>query len=483
MKRNCTEPEIRSAAPCLLSAGFPTCRVADFQSADHTQVEDAWNYPRHPQVENLRYSRLEACAGIRTFLRKNPVGISPQSPGMRGRTELPWVKGCLASQPQGGCDQFWVQLPSCLGRYHVDSEEHHVAIETQPLWGCAACRKVPRVARSSQPWASGRNPVGIPSRKHGRAFHILLGHNWKMPKLQSRLETGATGWRPTRDFGVRAQAVVLAIGMISIGMVCQAIGAEETNASPTREAGLEAAASVADKASAGSPAAQDFLAFKLIMERNIFNPNRRPGVTGPPPKVEKLPKIDSFSLVGTLLYEDGNFAFFAGTESGYNKVLKTGEMIGDCKITEITQDAVHLQVAENNLLLPMDMKLTRRDEGNWEVGIGAASSSGSSGSQGRSSSSEARRDRTPGSDSRRGGDPGSFNSRRGGDPGSSNSRRGGPGGSGGRRDRTSAPAAGTNEVVEESEPADATPSVKAAESTPDEILKKLMQKREQEMTK
>ena len=31
----------------------------------------------------------------------------------------------------------------------------------QPRWGCGLAERFPRVARSSQPWAGGRNPVGI----------------------------------------------------------------------------------------------------------------------------------------------------------------------------------------------------------------------------------------------------------------------------------------------------------------------------------
>ena len=31
----------------------------------------------------------------------------------------------------------------------------------QPRWGCGFADRFPRVARSSQPWAGGRNPVGI----------------------------------------------------------------------------------------------------------------------------------------------------------------------------------------------------------------------------------------------------------------------------------------------------------------------------------
>ena len=55
---------------------------------------------------------------------------------------------------------------------------------------------------------------------------------------------------------------------------------------------------------------RDFPAFKLIYERNIFNPNRRPlSVRAAESEPVKPAKIERFSLIGTLIYEDGSFAF------------------------------------------------------------------------------------------------------------------------------------------------------------------------------
>ena len=45
---------------------------------------------------------------------------------------------------------------------------------TQPLWGRNRFNFIPRVARSSQPWAGGRNPVGIDSfRSPVKWMHFL----------------------------------------------------------------------------------------------------------------------------------------------------------------------------------------------------------------------------------------------------------------------------------------------------------------------
>ena len=58
----------------------------------------------------------------------NPKGIVTSSPGLRG-----------TSYPGSGFS----------------------TTEPQPCWGCLSWPTLPKVARSSQPWALGRNPFGI----------------------------------------------------------------------------------------------------------------------------------------------------------------------------------------------------------------------------------------------------------------------------------------------------------------------------------
>jgi len=251
--------------------------------------------------------------------------------------------------------------------------------------------------------------------------------------------------------------------------------AETTNAPPNRDsqpASPERATGPEIESTAAAPT-QGFAEFKIVAERNIFNANRRPGTANrPPSRTERPPRTEAFSVIGTLLYEEGNFAFFAGTESGYNKVLKQGDTIGGCKITGVTQDSVRLLNGENEIDLAMGLQMKRQEEGNWELVVGTASSTSSTSSP--SSSSPGGRDRNFGSDNRR--ERGGFGSdpRRG--PGG-DSRRDRNFGGDGRRDR-SAPAPVT-EATTESKPAEATGSAGSA----DDILQKLMQKREQELNK
>ncbi|MBI4325997.1 MAG: hypothetical protein HY674_12120 [Chloroflexi bacterium] len=127
---------------------------------------------------------------------------------------------------------------------------------------------------------------------------------------------------------------------------------------------------------------RDFPAFKLIYERNIFNPNRRPGsARGAEGEAVKPAKVDRFSLIGTLIYEQGSFAFFDGTEAQYRTVLKPSGTIAGFKLLEITPNHVRLNTSSNTVDLPMGMQMKRQDEGDWqlvaETGTGRTSGSDS----------------------------------------------------------------------------------------------------------
>ena len=107
----------------------------------------------------------------------------------------------------------------------------------------------------------------------------------------------------------------------------------------------------------------DYAAFKLIVDRNIFDPNRikRRG-SGPstPPK-----SFDSLTLVGTMSYEKGTFAFFDGTSSEYRKALKLSDGIAGYKVTNIAPNGVKLTSGTNVLELGVGAQLRREENGPW----------------------------------------------------------------------------------------------------------------------
>jgi len=75
------------------------------------------------------------------------------------RNEPPWVTAGMAPNPNG--------VETCVRQ------------RPQPRWGCCIAPPVPRVARSSQPWALIRNPVGIPTANIRKALGLVFtGGHW-----------------------------------------------------------------------------------------------------------------------------------------------------------------------------------------------------------------------------------------------------------------------------------------------------------------
>ena len=93
----------------------------------------------HPGVMDDE-SRPAVSTACRISERDNPKWIESFSPGLRG-----------TSYPGFAVARF----PTPTGLSHV------VAAGPQPRWGWFPSARIPRVARSSQPWALSRNPFGI----------------------------------------------------------------------------------------------------------------------------------------------------------------------------------------------------------------------------------------------------------------------------------------------------------------------------------
>ena len=114
---------------------------------------------------------------------------------------------------------------------------------------------------------------------------------------------------------------------------------------------------------AAQPNPVSFDAFRLVIDRNIFDPNRvprRPGF-----RRTNAPAADSFSLVGTMSYGKGTFAVFDGSSAEYRKVLKTSGKIADYKLTEITDRRVKLASGTNIVEMTVGTQLRREEEGAW----------------------------------------------------------------------------------------------------------------------
>jgi hypothetical protein len=131
-------------------------------------------------------------------------------------------------------------------------------------------------------------------------------------------------------------------------------------------------------------------AFRIIATRNIFDPNRYPGSNAPGPKPSPPPKrTELFTLVGSISYDKGDFAFFDGSSSEYRKTVKPGDTIAGYKVAEVAPDKVTLEANGKTVELPVGSQMKRQGDEEWKVNSRAepmASTSSSSSSSSTNSS-------------------------------------------------------------------------------------------------
>ena len=102
----------------------------------------------------------------------------------------------------------------------------------------------------------------------------------------------------------------------------------------------------AAKAMAQAPGKKGFDTYRMIQSRNIFDPSRQPirtGSTGPRPQAPPVSRSDYASLTGTMVTPEKSLAFFSGSRSDYNKVLGVRGTIGGATITRISPSEVELE--------------------------------------------------------------------------------------------------------------------------------------------
>jgi len=121
------------------------------------------------------------------------------------------------------------------------------------------------------------------------------------------------------------------------------------------------------------PGPTDYSSFSsFITERNIFDPNRYPHNSRTPrPTVYRPTRVNrsapAFTLVGTMSYEKGMFAFFDGNNSDLRKVLSESGSIAGYTVTEITLAGVKLQSADKKETVQMKIGEMMRQEGDhWQ---------------------------------------------------------------------------------------------------------------------
>ena len=146
------------------------------------------------------------------------------------------------------------------------------------------------------------------------------------------------------------------------------------------------------------PGSTDYAAFtKFVTERNIFDPSRVPHYTSSGRATQKRTtrtrvsnSAPAFTLVGTMSYEKGMFAFFNGNNEELKKALTVGKSVAGYTVTDIAHSRVMLESADKKEQVELKVgDVMREENGKWHMtGAGEVTgTSGSAGAGGASSSS------------------------------------------------------------------------------------------------
>src|SRR6266853_539011 len=88
--------------------------------------------------------------------RSIPKGLWPS---VRARAGTDWPQSRWITKSNGGTTiRLRIRVNAELWFGHL---EHRTSLQTQPRWDCCFPTFFPKVARASQPWADGQNPVRI----------------------------------------------------------------------------------------------------------------------------------------------------------------------------------------------------------------------------------------------------------------------------------------------------------------------------------
>lgn len=122
------------------------------------------------------------------------------------------------------------------------------------------------------------------------------------------------------------------------------------------------------------PGPTDYADFsRFITERNIFDPNRQPHISGQPrpyipPKHTVSAAAPAFSLVGTMTYEKGVFAFFNGNNEDLRKVLYVPGKIAGYTVAKIGHGQVTLETTNQAQKIELKMgDVMREENGVWQM--------------------------------------------------------------------------------------------------------------------
>jgi hypothetical protein len=114
----------------------------------------------------------------------------------------------------------------------------------------------------------------------------------------------------------------------------------------------------------------DFDSYSFILDNNIFDSNRqdRARLEAERRKNQQssIP-VNRFALVGTMHNEGEAFAFFTGTDRDFRSVLKVDQEIAGYTVQEINKKVVKLAKDGETFEFGIGMEMTRTGDDPWEL--------------------------------------------------------------------------------------------------------------------
>ena len=125
-----------------------------------------------------------------------------------------------------------------------------------------------------------------------------------------------------------------------------------------------------------------FEAFRILVDRNIFNRNRIPAPRpGSDARAREdfgtLQSTDRLSLVGALIDEFGAVAFFSGSKAEFQGVTKQGDSIAGFTIEKIESERIVLKRDGVETVLAVGASMEREEGGTWQLRSGVEFEPGS----------------------------------------------------------------------------------------------------------
>lgn len=112
-----------------------------------------------------------------------------------------------------------------------------------------------------------------------------------------------------------------------------------------------------------------------VAERNLFDPSRQPRIPGAPPRPPSRPRTTeapSFTLVGVLKAQKGPVAFFDSGTAEYRKAIALNGSIAGYTVVDITPARVRLSISNQP---PLELRVGSRMRQEGETGWQLAESS------------------------------------------------------------------------------------------------------------